>query len=81
MSRAEDNSRSVSGMTLNDDRLFGEQKRHSEPSVAVMGKCVPIENERRHRERSCVLCALCLFYLIFHVPLQVQIASYRRSHA
>ena len=38
MNRAEDNSRSVSGTTLNDDRLSGKRKRHLEPSVAVMEK-------------------------------------------
>ena len=46
MSRAEDNSRSVSGMTLNDDRLSGERKRPLEPFVSVMGKPIPRKENR-----------------------------------
>ena len=37
MSRAEDHSRSVSGMTSNDDRLSGERNSPSEPSVLFTG--------------------------------------------
>lgn len=37
MSRAEDNSRSGNGMTLNDDRLYGERRSLSEPFVLLTG--------------------------------------------
>lgn len=62
MSRAEDNSRSVSGMTLNDDRLSGERKRPLEPFVSVMGKPIPRNSKtlsEHFRERF-------MTYSIFH---------------
>ena len=45
MNRTEDNSRSVSGMTLNDDRLSGERRSPSELSVTVMGKTLSAERK------------------------------------
>ena len=33
-------------MTLNDDRLSGERKSPSEPSVTVMGKPIPRKENR-----------------------------------
>ena len=38
MSRAEISRRKESAVTLNDDKLPGERKSPSEPSVAIMGK-------------------------------------------
>ena len=37
-SRAEISRKERNGMTLDDDRLSGERKRLSEPSVTVIGK-------------------------------------------
>lgn len=56
MSRAEDNSRSVNGMTLNDNRLSGERKRPSEPSEVVKLNLSRCNNEalRNESEGFCI---------------------------
>ena len=55
MSRAEDNSRSVSGMTLNDGRLSDEREHHSELSVAIMGKLIPRNSKTLPKRSESVL--------------------------
>ena len=55
MNRAEDNSKSVNGMTLNDDRLSGERECHSELSVAIMGKLIPRNSKTLPKRSESVL--------------------------
>ena len=55
MNRAEDISKSVNGMTLNDDRLSGEREHHSELSVAIMGKLIPRNSKTLPKRSESVL--------------------------